>query len=158
MLIEHTNRLTEDKSKIHLTWSTKNVLWCVTVVNRMLQLAKSPHSQPTRSVTQPSRQRYNSQPKSQCCAVNGQRKTTTVRSQRSQVKVNIQPQFLCQKMWTAEIEVLGEFRVKLTKCWPKSTLVKSVLKILEQIRNPSCCFSHVWVKRSLQVWDRTDQM
>ena len=48
MLIEYANRSTEDKPKIHLTWSAKYVLWCVTTVNRMLQPAKSLHDQPTR--------------------------------------------------------------------------------------------------------------
>ena len=60
--------------------------------------------------------------------VNGQRKQQQQKSQRSQVKVNVHPRDLCQKMQIDEIKVLGEFRVNLTKHWPKSTLVNSALK------------------------------
>ena len=46
--------------------------------------------------------------------VNDQRKNSN-KSQRSPVKVNVQPCFLCQKMWIEEFEVLGEFQVNLSK-------------------------------------------
>ena len=69
MLIEHASRSTEDKREIYK---------CVTAVNRMLQPAKSPYSQPTRSVTQPSRTARLVNPKSQ------RKSTLLVNSQRKQ--------------------------------------------------------------------------
>ena len=120
----------------------------------------------TRSANQnvshnPLEQLYDSQPKvnkSQRCPVNSQRKTVAAKSQRNQVKVNIQPQFLSQKMQTVEIGLYGKFEVKLTKRWPKSTLVKGCGETLGQNRKTLVAFSHVWEKKNLQDDDRTNQM
>ena len=114
-------------------------------------------SQP-KCVTQPSRTALQCSTQSQCCPVNGQHKTTVAKSQRIQVKVNVEAWFLCQKMRIEEIEVLGEFQVSLTKRWPKSMLVNSALETLEQSETLHVFLSHVWVKRSLQDDDRTNQM
>ena len=85
------------------------------VVNRMLQPAKSPHGQPTIIYHTTLSDSSTTVNKSQQCPVNSQRKTATAESQHSQVKVNVQPRFLCQKMQTSEIRILGEIRVSLTK-------------------------------------------
>ena len=129
MLIEHTNRSTEDKPKIHLTWSTKYM--CCGALRRStrcfnqqslntINQAEVSHNPLRQLYKSTQSQRYPSQRATQ----NSSNKNSTQQGQRSTPSLV----FLCQKMQTAEIEVLGEFEVKLTKHWPKSTLVKSALK------------------------------
>ena len=51
-----------------------------------------------------------------------------------------------------EIEVLGEFRVKLTLRWPKSTLVKLVVETLDQIQKIAAARFHTCGERRDSKW------
>ena len=115
MLIEHTSRSTEEKPKITLNLINKiYMLWCIMMVNRMLQLAKSQYGQPTRSVTQPSRTTKSVNPKSTLSQSTVNANNNNNKSQRNPVKSQRSTSISTPKMRTREIGILTKIGVSLT--------------------------------------------
>ena len=132
MLIEHTNRSTEDKPIIYLSFvkqrwrmvALRQSTWCFNQQSllKFSQPNVSHNSQDNSIKSTQSQQKLTMS--SQC----SQHKTSTTKSQHNKVKVNVQPQYVCQSMQPSEIRFLVKVRGQRTKRWPKSTLVKLALK------------------------------
>ena len=123
MLIEHTSRSTEDKPETDK---------CVGVLRRSTGCFNQ--------------QSLNWSANQQCHTTLRSTKQSTlprkfnVVQQKVKVNatwstVNLWPWFLCQNVWTAEIEVYAKIQLLLTMHWQKSTLVKPAVETLAAAEN-----------------------